>query len=202
MDTSSQNHSTLIAACIASDFLSQSWCQVLDVIASHYFCVCAYLYNFSRMVKLKLCFLFDPSLAWYFPQISQCSGGNYFVLVAQNSEVNSHSSSQKPDPPEFTTRKNTAFTIRPNSQVHKKHVFLQFQSCVKTGHRTHCVCVQDTVPFHKNETGFPCGSAGKESTCSAGNLGSIPELGRSPREGNGYPLQYSCILAWRIPWTV
>ena len=39
--------------------------------------------------------------------------------------------------------------------------------------------------------GFPGGSAGKESTCSAGDLGSIPGLGRSPREGKGYPLQYS-----------
>ena len=38
---------------------------------------------------------------------------------------------------------------------------------------------------------FPCGSAGKESTCNAGDLGSIPGLGRSPGEGNGYPLQYS-----------
>ena len=36
--------------------------------------------------------------------------------------------------------------------------------------------------------GFP---AGKESTCNAGDLGSIPELGRSPGEGKGYPLQYS-----------
>ena len=39
--------------------------------------------------------------------------------------------------------------------------------------------------------GFPCGSAGKESTCNARYLGSIPELGRSPGEGEGYPLQYS-----------
>ena len=39
--------------------------------------------------------------------------------------------------------------------------------------------------------GFPCGSAGKESTCSAGDLGSIPGLGRSAGEGTGYPLQYS-----------
>ena len=38
---------------------------------------------------------------------------------------------------------------------------------------------------------FPGGSAGKESTCSVGNLGSIPGLGRSPGEGNSYPLQYS-----------
>ena len=38
--------------------------------------------------------------------------------------------------------------------------------------------------------GFPCGSAGKEFTWNAGDLGSIPELGRSPGEGKGYPLQY------------
>ena len=37
----------------------------------------------------------------------------------------------------------------------------------------------------------PCGSAGKESTCNAGDLGLIPWLGRSPGEGKGYPLQYS-----------
>ena len=38
--------------------------------------------------------------------------------------------------------------------------------------------------------GFPGGSAGKESACNVGDLGSVPELGRSPGEGNGYPLQY------------
>ena len=39
--------------------------------------------------------------------------------------------------------------------------------------------------------GFPCGSAGKESACNVGDLGSIPGLGRYPGEGKGYPLQYS-----------
>ena len=39
--------------------------------------------------------------------------------------------------------------------------------------------------------GLPCDPAGKKSTCNAGNLGSIPRLGRSPGEGKGYPLQYS-----------
>ena len=39
--------------------------------------------------------------------------------------------------------------------------------------------------------GFPCISAGKESACNVGDLGSISELGRSPGEGKGYPLQYS-----------
>ena len=38
---------------------------------------------------------------------------------------------------------------------------------------------------------FPCGSAGKESTCNVGDLGSVTGLGRSPGEGKGYPLQYS-----------
>ena len=51
--------------------------------------------------------------------------------------------------------------------------------------------------------GFPHSSVTKESASSAGNLGSIPGLGRSPGEGNGNPLQYSCLEnpigrgAWR-----
>ena len=39
--------------------------------------------------------------------------------------------------------------------------------------------------------GFPGGSAGNESAYNARDLGSVPELGRSPGERNGYPLQYS-----------
>ena len=39
--------------------------------------------------------------------------------------------------------------------------------------------------------GFRGSSTGKESACYAGDLGSIPWLGRSPGEGNSYPLQYS-----------
>ena len=51
--------------------------------------------------------------------------------------------------------------------------------------------------------GFPHSSVGKESACNAGDLGSIPGLGRSPGEVNGYPLQGSCLEnpmdrgAWR-----
>jgi len=41
--------------------------------------------------------------------------------------------------------------------------------------------------------GFPCNSAGKESAFNAGDLGSIPESGRSPGEGNGNSLPYSCL---------
>ena len=45
----------------------------------------------------------------------------------------------------------------------------------------------------KTLPGFPGGSDGKESACNAEDLGSIPGLGRSPREENGTPLQYFCL---------
>ena len=54
--------------------------------------------------------------------------------------------------------------------------------------------VSSSPSFHMMDSAyrsFPSGSAGKESTCNAGDLCLIPGLGRSPREGNGYPLQYS-----------
>ena len=41
--------------------------------------------------------------------------------------------------------------------------------------------------------GFAGGSDSKDSACNAGDLDSIPGSGRSPGEGNGYPLQYSCL---------
>ena len=41
--------------------------------------------------------------------------------------------------------------------------------------------------------GFPGGSDGKESACNVEDPCSTPELGRSPGEGNDYPLQYSCL---------
>ena len=51
--------------------------------------------------------------------------------------------------------------------------------------------MQMTLPLWQNA--FAGGSAGKESACNVGDLGSIPELGRSPGEGNGYSLQYSWV---------
>ena len=50
-----------------------------------------------------------------------------------------------------------------------------------------------TLTFAHCYGGFPGGSDGKESTCNAGDLGSVPGSRRSPGEGNGYPLQYSCL---------
>ena len=44
-----------------------------------------------------------------------------------------------------------------------------------------------------NKKGFPHSSVGKESTCNAGDPDLIPELGRSPGEGNDNPLKYSCL---------
>ena len=66
------------------------------------------------------------------------------------------------------------------------------------GKRTRTIILQiadDCLPFYHCYSlklmGCPDGSAGKESTCGVGDLGSIPGLWRSPGEGNGYPLQYS-----------
>ena len=49
----------------------------------------------------------------------------------------------------------------------------------------------DVVCFRSNDLDFPGDSHGKESACNAGDVGLIPGLGRSPKEGKGYPLQYS-----------
>ena len=62
------------------------------------------------------------------------------------------------------------------------------------------LCGMDTVDGNSlgklmppGKMGLPCGSAGKESTCNAGDRGSIPGLEGSPGEGNGNPIQYSCL---------
>ena len=47
-------------------------------------------------------------------------------------------------------------------------------------------------------TNFPGGSEGKASAWNAGDLGFIPGLGRSPGEGNGNPLEYSCLGSQRV----
>ena len=58
--------------------------------------------------------------------------------------------------------------------------FFRREDLLEKGMATHCGIL-----------GFPGGSDDKESACNAGDLGSIPGLGRSPGEGNGYPPQYS-----------
>ena len=61
------------------------------------------------------------------------------------------------------------------------------------GDRCQDIC-RDTIQDifqRKILLGFPCGSAGKESACSVGDLSSVLQLRRSPGEGKGYSLQYS-----------
>ena len=53
------------------------------------------------------------------------------------------------------------------------------------------LCSSPTPTSSMKSFGFPCGSAYKESACNAGDLGSIPGLGRFPGEGKAYPLQFS-----------
>ena len=56
--------------------------------------------------------------------------------------------------------------------------------------------LKEAVTFsseHQAARDFPGGSDSKEFTCNAGDLCSVPGLGRSPGEGNSYPLQYSCL---------
>ena len=67
--------------------------------------------------------------------------------------------------------------------IFKSHVGLTSASC-----RDEMLSLSPFFNLHK---GFPCDSGGKESACNAGDLGSIPGLGRSPGEGKDYPLQYS-----------
>ena len=67
---------------------------------------------------------------------------------------------------------------------------LQFMGSHRVGHDWATELMQNDIEYFGNQ-GFPCGSVGKESACNAGDLGSVPGLGRSPGEGNGYPLQYS-----------
>ena len=55
------------------------------------------------------------------------------------------------------------------------------------------VCLIHHLTVSRFNTGAPGGSDGKESACSVGDLGSIPVSGRSPGEGNGNPLQHSCL---------
>ena len=65
---------------------------------------------------------------------------------------------------------------------------------------TQCQCqltLEDGFLLTGDVKGFPGGSDSKESTCNAGDLGSIPGLGRSP--GGGHDPTHSSILAWRIP---
>ena len=79
--------------------------------------------------------------------------------------------------------------IKGNTQIYIGGNSLTFQWLGLSFH-----CRRHRVdPRPGNWWGFPCSSVGKESAFSARDLSSIPQLGKSPREGNGNPLQYSCL---------
>ena len=71
--------------------------------------------------------------------------------------------------------------------VKEETVYKKLECVFNLGKKT---ASQEEQP-HGETKGFPGGSDGKEYACSAKDPGSIPGLGRSPGEENGYPLQYS-----------
>ena len=72
-----------------------------------------------------------------------------------------------------------------HTQEHNKTLIRNFLNEEK---KSHLLSLDWNIGLH----GY-CSSVGKVSACSAGDLGLIPGLGRSPGEGNGYPFQYSCL---------
>ena len=95
-----------------------------------------------------------------------------------------------------------------SNELNQKHIlfrviyphFLIIHSKLKFFFSIYCILIK--LAFHAIKTGlgvgmdtegFPSGSDGKESAYSAGDPGSISGSGRSPGEGNGIPLQYSCL---------
>ena len=83
----------------------------------------------------------------------------------------------------------------PSSRSLSKRLQLTQSICIKPSHTTLGTSPHGHYMELVNLLGFPGGkeSAGKETACNAGDLGLIPGLGRSPGEGNSYPLQYSCL---------
>ena len=68
--------------------------------------------------------------------------------------------------------------------------------CEKMVRLKYCIYINNATVYGEKKRDFPGGSDGKVSAYNAyhvGDRGSIPGSGRSPREGNGNPLQYSCL---------
>ena len=77
-------------------------------------------------------------------------------------------------------------------QIHAAPGRLNLQVSKEMAQDSPFLLLVSSVPTEeKSHKYFPCDSTGKESTCNAGDMGSVPGLGRSPGEGKGYPLQYS-----------
>ena len=72
-------------------------------------------------------------------------------------------------------------------------LLLTCDPCLDLCFRTISSAPKKNFVYSTQFMGFPDGSDGRESACNAGDLGSIPGLGRSPGGGHGSPLQYSCL---------
>ena len=90
---------------------------------------------------------------------------------------------------------------RSDSYLHVllRHLWFYFPNGIKWAFLDKGMILNRQMNRCPSKMGFPDSLVGKESACNAGDPGSIPGLGRSPGEGNGSPLQYSCL---ENPWTV
>ena len=88
--------------------------------------------------------------------------------------------------------------MKSNKRKWTPNSFNEMNETTKSNHMWKGTDTKDCIWFDFIYLVFPCGSAGKESTCNAGDLGLIPVLGRSPVEGKGYPCQYSGLE--NSPW--
>ena len=82
--------------------------------------------------------------------------------------------------------------ISPSSCLDSNSQFQAIRSRIPNFWHT-CLCLSAPLNGFMLKLGFPGGSDDKESACNMGDLGLIPRSGRSPGEGNGNPLRYSCL---------
>ena len=82
--------------------------------------------------------------------------------------------------------------LRGGIKISGPEPYIVKSSVIVKSHKVGTMSQTSFDPHHGND-GFPGGSDGKASACNLGDLGSIPGLERSPGEGNGNLLQYSCL---------
>ena len=83
--------------------------------------------------------------------------------------------------------------VNSNAILHSTGNYTQYLVITYNGKESENNIYYICVYVYRTYGNFPGGSDGKASTCNVGDLGSIPRSGRSPGEGNGNPLQYSCL---------
>ena len=153
------------------------------------------LFFFNFIFKLYIIVLVLPNIKMNPPQVYMCSPSWTLLQAFLNSLFSSVAQS-------YPTLCDPMGYSKPGLPVH--HQLPEF-----TQTRVHWVgdAIQPSHPLSPSPPltlnlsldqglflrGFPGGSDSKESACNARDLGSFPGSGRSPGEGNGYPLQYSCL---------